>query len=177
MYVNNIAERSSSRVLQRPGGAQSINIFGGGDDAPPEERRRGKGHVAAPVPVERSTEPPVRAALQNNIWSSDEPAAPAAPAARQAAGTSTAAGSSSGAIRSSTRVVAQPGGGSQGVSAIFGGGADAQPAQPRYSNRGNTTSAESPFSNAPQPDTQSANAARAASAQRARGAGNIISWQ
>jgi len=44
MYHNNISERSSSRVLQQPGGRQTYNIFGGSDE-PEQPQRKGRGQV------------------------------------------------------------------------------------------------------------------------------------
>jgi len=86
MYVNNIAERSSSRVLQRPGGAQSFNIFGGNDEEAPQQRTGGKRlGPQQPAATAASNQPQVPAAASSSAVpapvvpaSSDPTPAPAA---------------------------------------------------------------------------------------------------
>lgn len=160
MYHNNISERSSSRVLQQPGGRQSHNIFGGGDDQPEQFQRGGRrgvqqpqstlGQEAEPAAQTADSAPQV-AAGQRRVQ--DE-----APVQRQAARSvnNIWGGDDDVQQKPSTRVNNRPGGSSAGVAGAL---SSDEPAQVNYRSgaaRANQTSDNSPFSNAPMPDPRAA---------------------
>jgi len=190
MFHNNIAENRSTRVLERPGGRQSINLFGGDDT--PEPTRTGRRAVQPQQPASAANTPAagsVRNIPDNhNIFGADTTNIKAAEdktATTAAAGarvTNNIWGSDSEVAKPSTRVLAGPGGGSSGVSGIFGGAdaaeskSNSRPGSGPNSARSNQTSSQSPFA----VDGETAapvTGKRGNNAAAQRSAGNIISWQ
>jgi len=197
MYVNNIAERSSSRVLQRPGGQQSFNIFGGADEKESEQpKRTGRGRVQTPPeqakPTNTTTTETAKPSL--NSHSSSIGAVFNEEANTKAASTAVAAvvqppprvnniwGSDDDVVvKSSTRVLRGPGASSSGVAGVLSENASVSnsassptAASQARDNRKNQTSVNSPFSTEPLPQRSSTRVAQAPGGQQSNG--NILSW-
>jgi len=204
MYVNNIAERSSSRVLQRPGGAQSFNIFGGNEDEAPQQRTGKRLGPQQPAATAASNHPQVPGAAAAAPApapvvpaSSDAAHAPAAftdasntkavpveiapaasaPPAKPVAAHRTSVNNIWGSDEQENKPstrVIKGPGGGSSGVAGIFGGADAAPAP--QTARGNRSNQTS--ANSPFA-TDSAPAAGQSNArpQQQRGGGNIISWQ
>jgi len=203
MYQNNISERSSSRVLQRPGGHQSINLFGGSDEPveQPKQRtgRRQQQEITASIgsqahnqaiqqsqqqqqQARQSSNDSAPAPTNNNTYTApygqDTQQPPQSAAGNAAPRVNNIWGGDDQPQRSSTRVLRGPGGGSSGVAGALGGpaaGTQAEP-EPRRTGggyRSNQTSANSPFSSEPEPQRSST---RVNQAPGGGGNGNILSW-
>jgi hypothetical protein len=198
MYHNNIAENSSTRVAAPPGGKQSFNIFGGSDDHVEEPQRgRGRRQQQEPqtfTPVEPTR--PVRSPHDStNLFVADPITAPTrdvkvvspyagdAPEAAvqnkpaRAAPVNNIWGSDDVQNKPSTRVLNRPGGGSAGVSAVFGGDdTTSQRPSSKDGARSNATSANNPFSGEATQSTAHSGKRGNPNAAAARSSGNILSW-
>lgn len=167
MYVNNISERSSSRVLQQPGGRQSHNIFGG-DDQPEPVQRGGRRGVQQPSSI---GQPPAQQLEPVAETSSNAPQVAAGqrksederPVQRQARAVNNIWGGDDDVQQKpSTRVNSRPGGDSNGVAGALSSTDNGAPQIRASAARANMTSANSPFSSDPMPVVESKAAANRA---------------
>jgi len=170
MYVNNISERSSSRVLQQPGGRQTHNIFGGDDTPEPVQQRgvrRGPPQQSSqeplPAPPQTQAPPAAQVSQVSQVAAGARKVESEQPIQRQARSVNNIWGNDEEVTQKpSTRVISRPGGDSSGVAGALGTEPQVEHKYRANAGRSNQTSDNSPFSSAPMPVTQSRSAANRA---------------